>query len=117
MSNCVLAMQNAYRLAGLSRKGSQVFEAELSSNSGQRSVEELSKKAKGEGKGKMGLPLEERIDEGVVSEGEQKGRPREDTAAVVEGGCYDQGLGETLAQHENETLLSLFPKHHQQQVF
>ena len=28
--------------------------------------------------------------------------------------CYDQGLGETLVQHENETPLFLFPKHHQQ---
>ena len=29
--------------------------------------------------------------------------------------CYDQGLGETLVQHENEAPLFLSPKHHQQQ--
>ena len=28
--------------------------------------------------------------------------------------CYDQGLGETLAQHGNETPPLLSPKHHQQ---
>ena len=40
----------------------------------------------------MGLPLEEKIDEGVGSEGEQKGRPREDTAAAVEGEGVPPGM-------------------------
>ena len=31
--------------------------------------------------------------------------------------CYDQSLGETLVQQVCETLLFLFPKHHQQQAF
>ena len=33
---------------------------------------------------------------------------------LLKRNCYDQGLGETLVQQENETPLFLFPKHHQQ---